>query len=546
MSKEAPVNEKRTLFRSCMIVAACTLAMIVNVANATSASISVPTISEELHVSPIDIVWIVSAYPLSSGCLLLLFGRLADLYGRKTTFSLGNLWLVGLTLGCAFADNATTLSILRGFQGVGAAATIPASLGILAHHFPPSHARSIAFATFAAGAPVGGSFGTILGGALVQLTEKTWRSPFYLNTGLAFLSFLIGFFFIEQDRPSEEPDRRVDWIGALLATAGLTLIIFVLGQGEVAPKQWATGYIIGLMIAGVILLILFVLWQHHLEKVRDGGSSPDSILNRLPTPPPLMKLSLWTRANGRVTVVMCIAFLNWCCFLSWSYWTTLYYQEYLGLSPVLTMVRLVPMTITGIACNVVVALFVGRLPFVILMAVGTGLTSTAALLFALINPSATYWAFGFPAAIVSVVGADFVFAAGTLFIAKVSLPHEQSVAGGVFQCMTQLGTSLGITISTVVSNRVAATEVDRLESYKAAQWTNLGFGILAASLSIIWLRGVGPIGHNSKTAPPEDVEQGRDTDSTEKERPDKDKKLNESVDVEVRDASKRAPEESSL
>ncbi|KAG7097208.1 hypothetical protein E1B28_004579 [Marasmius oreades] len=497
---------KSSVLRSIMVVAAVTLAMIVNTSNSTSPSIALPTIERELHVEQIQLVWIVSAYPLSSGCLLLLFGRLADLYGRKNAFTLGNLWLVALTLGCAFSNNAVTLSVLRGFQGVGAAAIIPACLGILAHHFPPSRARSVAFATFAAGAPVGGAFGTSLGGTLVQLTEKTWRSTFYLNTGLAFLSLVIGLFFIERDQPSQEPNRRVDWIGAFLVTAGLVLIVFVLGQGEVAPHQWGTPYIIALIVMGVLLLILFALWQRHLEIIADQGLDSNSFLRWLPTPPPLMRLSLWTRANGRVGIVMCIAFLNWCCFLAWAYWATIYYQSYQGLSPVLTMLRMLPMIVTGIICNIVVALFVGHIPFVFLMASGTALTGTAALLFALINPRAVYWAFGFPAAVASVVGADFVFASGTLFIAKFSLPHEQSVAGAVFQCMTQIGTSLGVTVSTVVFNRVAQQQPgDPLKSYQAAQWTCLGFGIVATLLSMICLRGVGIIGDKRATVTPEDI-----------------------------------------
>ncbi|KAF9263696.1 putative efflux transporter [Marasmius fiardii PR-910] len=482
-----------------MIVAGVTLAMIVNSANNTNASISLPTIQRELQVEEIQLVWIVSAYPFSSGCFLLLFGRLADLYGRKKAFILGNLWLIALTLGCAFSKDAVALSVLRGFQGVGAAAIIPASLGILAHHFPPSRARSIAFATFAAGAPVGGAFGTSLGGPLVQLTDayirrKTWRSTFYVNAGLAFLSCVIGLFFIERDQPLQELERRVDWIGAFLVTTGLVLIVFVLGQGEVAPRQWATPYIIVLIITGVIFLILFALWQRHLELVADQELSQN--LRWLPTPPPLMRLSLWTRANGRVGVVMCVAFLNRCCFLAWVYWATIYYQSYEGFSPILTMLRMLPMIVTGIVCNIVVALVVGRVPVVFLMASGTALTGTAALLFAVISPKAVYWAFGFPAAVLSVVGTDFVFASGTLFIAKFSLPHEQSVAGGVFQCMTQIGSSLGVTVSTVVFNRVARQQPDNpLKSYQAAQWTNLGFGILATLLSVISLRGVGIVGH---------------------------------------------------
>lgn len=136
-----------------------------------------------------------------------------------------------------------------------------------------------------------------------------------------------------------------------------------------------------------------------------------------------------------------------------------------------------------------------------------------------------YWAFGFPAAICSVIGADFVFAAGTIFVAKIALPHEQSLAGGLFQTMTQvfqvyfsrdvplvltvfgqLGTSLGLAVTTVVFNRVIQHDSEKLgvangivreaqlDAYRAAQWTCFAFGILATLLGIIFLRGVGIVG----------------------------------------------------
>ncbi|KAI3610003.1 efflux protein [Moniliophthora roreri] len=467
-------KEKRSTRKSFMLVAACTLAMMVNIGNSTGPSIALPTIERELNVQQIQLVWIASGYALSSGCLLLLFGRLADLYGRKKAFLLGNLWLFIFTLSCAFAKNSTALNVLRGFQGVGAAATIPASLGILAHAFPPSRARSIAFACFAAGAPVGGAFGIVIGGVLIQETSQTWRATFYLSTGLTFLSLVLGFFSIDGDEPSTELDRRIDW-----------------------PD------IVGLLIAGVFLVLLFVVWQHYLETVQDYGLRPRAD-RWIPTLPPLMKLSLWSRADGKVAIVFCIALFNWCSFLAWSYWVMIFYQNYMGFDPIATMIRLIPMFITGIICNVVVALVVGRVSLVALMAMGTALTSSASLLFAIIDPDAVYWAFGFPAAITAVVGADFVFAAGTLFIAKVSLPHEQSIAGA-------LGTSLGITISTVVFNRiiqqqsnqlgVPITEVPKpgqLKSYKAAQWTNFAFGVFAALLAVKYLRGVGIVGHRKE------------------------------------------------
>ncbi|KAG7091772.1 hypothetical protein E1B28_008175 [Marasmius oreades] len=498
----------RSVWSSLGVIAATTLAMMANTANAASPAVALPTIQRELHVEQVALVWIMSAYPLSGGCLLLMFGRLADLYGRKKMFIFGSVWLVALSLGCGFANNAMTLSILRGIQGVGASATVPACLGILAQTFPPSQWRSVAFASFAAGAPIGAAFGTAIGGVLTQVTPTTWRAVFWLSTGLSALSLIIGMFAIDRDLPSEEEDRRTDWLGALFSTIALTLIVFVLGQGEEAvPKQWGTAYIIALLIVGVFFLVVFLLWQRFLEQIQDGKRSPPQSA-WIPTPPPLMRLSLWSRANGKVAAVMAIQFLLSCGFLGWQFWTMLYYQNFLGLDAIGTVVRLIPSFVTGILCNVVVALTVSRLPLVALMAVGTLSSALAALLFAIIVPEVTYWAYGFPAAIFAVVGADFVMSSGTLFIAKVSPPHEQSVAGAVFQCMQQLGTSIGVTVGTVVFNRlirqktgsdsqVTAPREVLLDSYRAAQWTNFAFAILAAILAIIFLQGVGIVGHRA-------------------------------------------------
>ncbi|KAF5360303.1 hypothetical protein D9758_009104 [Tetrapyrgos nigripes] len=502
------VKTQRSMLSSVAIVATCTLGMIVNIANTTSPSIAMPTIARELNIQQVQLEWIISAYALSSGCLLLICGRLADLYGRKKAFVLGSLWLLAFTIGCGFAQDALTLDILRGLQGVGPAAMIPASLGTLAHTFPSGPARAIAFATFSAGAPVGGSIGMVLGGIVTQLTDPSWRSPFFLNAGITSLCLVGALLFFDRDEPSTEVDRRVDWIGGLLVTAGLVLVVFVLAQGEVAPNKWATPYIIALLIVGVLLVLAFLFWQYHLERLQDRLPSTSSLSSRLsaaleknmtwlPSPPPLMRLSLWTRAKGQVAAVMWIAFLNWCAFQGWSYWVMLYYQDYMGYEPLRTVVRLIPMFVTGIICNVVFAAVIGHVPMVLLVAFGTCLTGCAGLLFAVINPDAPYWAFGFPAAILSVTGADFVFATGTIFVAKVCLPHEQSVGGAVFQTMTQLGTSLGVTVSTIVFNRVLVQHAPRpaqLDAYKAAQWTNFAFGMFATLLTVIFLRRVGIIG----------------------------------------------------
>ncbi|KAJ7064686.1 efflux transporter [Mycena amicta] len=500
MASESPSSTRR--WRGVAIAATCTAAMIVNSSNNTSVAIALPSIGSSLHARSNVLQWFVSAYPLSSGCLLLVSGHLADNHGRKRVLVAGSAVLAAFTLGCGFATNGVTLAILRALQGIGGAATIPAAIGILAHEFPPSQprARAAAFSSFSAGAPIGGALGMILGGLVTQLSKHTWRAQFWLSAALAFATLLAAILLPTTTVPTTYPPHSpapaktsraaTDWPGLFLSTAGLVLLVFVLGQGSDYMQGWGMPYIISLLVVSILLLVAFALWELHLESVhsRPGGLYHAACHY---TPPPLLRPSLFSRAKGRVGAVYVVAFFQFAGFMIWAYWVQLYYQVYIGYSPVRTVVRLVPMFVTGILCNIVVALIVGKVSTGWLLATGTLCTTIAPLLFALIIPSAPYWAFGFPAAIFSVIGADFLFAAGTLFVSNAVGPDEQSLAGGVFQTMTQLGTSLGVTVSTIVLDNVTLHVLrngDTLKAYQAANWTGVAFGVVGMlrSLRYIW------------------------------------------------------------
>ncbi|KAF8737164.1 transporter, partial [Rhizoctonia solani] len=468
--------------RGLVITLACTLAMVNNIMSGASISIALPEIGKDLGISQADLQWLVSAYSLTSGCFLLLFGRLADLFGRKKAFLLGNVWFLAWAIGCGFAPDAISLDVMRALQGMGAAATIPSAVGILAHEFPPSAARSIAFATFSAGAPLGGAIGFVIGGLMTEYTSVRWRGVFYVSAGLAALTILAGALGIHRDTPSEEQDRRIDWVGAFLSTAALVLLTFSLAQSSSAPDGWRTPYIPVILVVSILLLGCFVYWEHYLETRTSR--------------PPLMRLGLWTRAKGKFAAIQLIVLFNWSCFTTWQFFVTID-----------TTIRLLPMSVSGLLCNLVIALFIGRISGTILIAVGCFFTGLAALLFAVIQPSLTYWAFGFPAAAVVVFGADFMFATGSIFVAKVALPHEQSLAGGIFNTLNQLGTAFGLAIASVVNNSVYRQSVrasgDEVKSlllgYRAAFWTCFGFGMAALVLTLVFLRGIGIVGHETKS-----------------------------------------------
>jgi hypothetical protein len=236
-----------------------------------------------------------------------------------------------------------------------------------------------------------------------------------------------------------------------------------------------------------------------------------------------MKLSMWTHARGRFAVMQIIACVNWAAFSCWLVWVQLYYQTYLNLTPIHTMARILPMSFMGVVANVIIALIIGCIDvmyvvgtfvlawddhpdpkslfislnsFLVSAAVGTLLMGCANVYFAAIDPNAPYWVSGFPFACLVVLGADFTFASGTMFISKVSLPSEQSVAGA-FQAMTQLGSAIGLSVSTIVFNGVLKAQLSplgvavdqgpeedeaplaaQLKAYQAVMRTGFAFGMV--------------------------------------------------------------------
>jgi MFS family permease len=142
---------------------------------------------------------------------------------------------------------------------------------------------------------------------------------FYFQAGVAALTATLGLLAIDKDTHHLDPslDRRVDWIGAALVTAGLVLLTFALGDGETAkPHQWRSVYIIALLVVSVVLLAAFVWWEHVLEV----GCSDPKEGEEGTWAPPLLKLSIFQRAHGKLAVMLCLVFFVWAGFSGWTFY----------------------------------------------------------------------------------------------------------------------------------------------------------------------------------------------------------------------------------
>lgn len=156
------------------LVVCVTGAAFLNTLSVQSFVILLPTIGRDLSIPESRQQWIMSAYALTFGCFLLLFGKLADVYGKRRVFLAGSAWLTVITIVTPFVRNEIVFDLFRGLQGLGSAANVPTAIGILGFTFPPGKAKTYAFAFYGGGAPLGSIFGTILGGVLGQWISWKW------------------------------------------------------------------------------------------------------------------------------------------------------------------------------------------------------------------------------------------------------------------------------------------------------------------------------------------------------------------------------------
>ncbi|ADV20469.1 efflux protein [Cryptococcus gattii Ru294] len=484
------IPPRLTTPRLITISAILTFTMCMSAAGQQALNIALPTIQTDLGMSESNLQWITSAYTLTNGCFLLLSGRLADIHGRKKVYLAGVTWYAIWTLIGGFMKNGAALVVTRALAGSGASMSTPSAVGIIAHTFS-GRARSTAFASFSAGAPVGGALGLILGGLFTSYVSNTWRGALYCIAGLAFAVSICAFFVVPNDG-SHSSDRRVDWIGAALVTVGLIFLLFSISDGENAPNGWKTSYVLALLIIGFFLVVAFFFWERH-------------IINNT-TRPPLMRLQLWTRAKGRLASVYFIGFVAWMGFTSLFYHTTLYYQQVQGTGAVGAMLRFLPTSISGILCNVLVAFLVSKVKTQYLVCTGLLATGIANLLMALSQKDTLYWRLPFNAMWLSVMGADFLMATSLIFVAALALPDEQSVAGALFQTLIQLGGSFGLAVTSVISDvqnqkalRAGKDEIEALlTGLHAAFWLGAAMSFIALIIALIALKGMGTVGKGAK------------------------------------------------
>src|SRR5690242_13444665 len=301
--------------RRWLILGVIGIAQLMVILDLTVMNIALPSAQRALGFTTADRQWVVTAYTLAFGSLLLLGGRLADLLGRKVTFLTG---LVGFAIVSAIGGasvNFTMLIIARACQGAFAALLVPSALSLLTTTFTTPKDRGKAFGIYGAIAAAGGALGLLLGGALTEYLS--WRWTLYINLVFAGLAFIGGAALLQQQPSRARP--RLDVPGAVLVSGGVFCLVY--GFSNAAVHNWHTPSTWGFLATGVVLLVAFALWQ---------GRAAHPLL------PPRVVLD---RNRGGAYLSMLIAAAGmFATFLFLTY----YLQQTLGYSPVVTGFAFLP------------------------------------------------------------------------------------------------------------------------------------------------------------------------------------------------------------
>ena len=413
------------------ILAILGIAQLMVVLDATIVNIALPSAQHSLHFSNDNRQWIVTAYALAFGSLLLIGGRISDLFGRKWTFIVG---LAGFAIASAIggaAQNFTELVAARTFQGAFGALLAPAALSLLTTTFTDDGERNKAFGIYSAIAGSGASVGLLLGGVLTQYLS--WRSSMYVNLVFAAIAIAGGLALLHNQAAVNRP--RLDWLGAVTVSGGLFALVYGFSHAE--TTSWTNPLTLGMLSAGVVLLALFAWIESRVAN-------------------PLLPLRVVTDRN-RGASFLSIGISGAAMFGVFLF-LTYYLQQTRGYSPVATGLAFLPMTAV-----VMVSAVIGntklraRFGPRILVVTGMLLGSGGMYYLTRLGMSSSYVTDILPALVMMGVGIGLVMSSSMSGATLGVKPQDAGVASATVSASQQVGGSIGTALLSTLAASAATS-----------------------------------------------------------------------------------------
>ncbi len=403
------------------------LAQLMVALDATIVSIALPRAQVALGVADADRQWMITAYTLAFGSLLLLGGRLADSLGQRNAFLIG---LAGFTAASVTGGAAPSFDILvaaRAAQGAFAALLAPTALSLLAITFTEARERARAFAVYGAVAGSGAAVGMVVGGLLTQ--DLSWRWCLYVNVPVAVVAAVGGYILLP--RTARRSPVRIDVVGAVLGTAAMAALVYACSRA--VTDGWGSALVVSALVTSAVVLAAFVAWEAR-------------------TPAPLLPLTIVlerNRAGAYSAAGFAIAGM-----LGGFLFLTYYMQLVLGFSPLQAGLAFLPITVASQAGSwLIAARLMPRVPPRLLMAPGALVAAAGMALLTQLTAHSGYLTLVLPAELLLGLGISCLMVPAFSLATHGVDSHQAGVAAAAVNTSNQVGGSLG----TAVLNTIAAS-----------------------------------------------------------------------------------------
>jgi EmrB/QacA subfamily drug resistance transporter len=430
------------------------------IANDFSAiNVALPTIEHGFHTNINTIQWVVNAYALSFGVLIVTGGRLADMFGRRVCFFLGAGIFALMSAAGGVAPTETWLIVTRALMGIGGALMWPAILGMTFAILPEDKA-GLAGGLIIGAAGLGNAAGPLIGGILTDLAS--WRWIFFLNVPIAAFAVAVVWSSVHLTE-TETADHRIDYKGIAAISIGLVSLLIALDQ--VDDWGWGDPRVIGMLVIAAVLVAAFVPIERRAGR---HALIPRAII------------------GNRDFAASCVAIL---CMSATFFAALLYLPQFmesqLGFSPLEAGLGMLPALATFALVSFVAGPLYGRLGAKRLATIGAGCMSAAAILFALVGPNVGYGAL-VPGMIVLGIGiGSFYPTATTAGVTSVD-ESQGSLAGGIVYMFQIAGGSIGLGLTTTVFSAHVPPFID---GFQAAFWLDAGIALVGLAVSLLFVGG---------------------------------------------------------
>ena len=426
----ATATVPRNLTIALLVIA---LAQLMVVLDATIVNIALPSMQRALHFTPTGLEWVINAYTLVFGGLLLLGGRAGDLLGRRRMFVIGLLVFTLGSLAGGLATSAAWLIAARAGQGVGAAIIAPTVLSLIADTFPEGAPRNRAMGIYAAMAGAGGAIGLLLGGIITSYLS--WRWVLFVNVPIGLLLAVVGPRVLAA---TEGRLGRFDLPGALSVTGGMTLLVYALNRA--ATDGWGNNVTLGALAGAAVLLVTFLLVETRSEQ-------------------PLMPIRIFFQRNRSGAYALSLAI--GVALFGMFFFLTLFIQNILGYSPIRAGLAFLPATAAIIVTATLVSQVVGRLGPRLPITLGPLVVAAGLFWLSRMTEHTTYvWGVLGPMVALG-IGMALIFVPLSLIVVSGTHTRELGLASALLNVGQQVGGSIGLALlgtiaATVTKNQLQA------------------------------------------------------------------------------------------